>query len=225
MLADIMRETGGGPIEQHGTVGEAGDEFEEVGVFHGRGGSLAPGEGSVPCDQDSGDGEGVEFAILKEAGNDGAGIEDVGFLDFGGGERLGDGDFAMEVVSVGGAEAGDGTAGLSPGGGELGVGVDDAADLREFAVEQEVGIEVAGRIQRAFHNGAVKGGQDQVAGGHGGVGNAAGLDENERAGTVEAGAVNATDVAKSVEGEPTAGDFLVSVEDLLAQFWEEHEGS
>ena len=70
----------------------------------------------------------------------------------------------MEVVGVGGAEAGNRAAGLRPGGGELGVGVDDAADLREFAVEQGVGVEIARGAQVAFDNLAVEIGDDQVGG-------------------------------------------------------------
>ena len=70
----------------------------------------------------------------------------------------------MEVVGVGGAEAGNGAAGLCPGGGELRVGVDDAADLGKLAVEQGVRIQIAGGAQGAFDDLAVEIGDDQVGG-------------------------------------------------------------
>ena len=108
---------------------------------------------------------GSRSAGAEAADDDGAGVADVGLGDFFGGERFGDGDGAVEVVGVGGAEAGDGPAGLRPGGGELGVGVDDAADLGELAVEEGVGVEVAGGAQRAFDDFAVEVGDDQVGGG------------------------------------------------------------
>ena len=41
---------------------------------------------------------------------------------------------------MGGAEAGNGAESLGPGGGELGVGVDDAADFKELAVKINVCI-------------------------------------------------------------------------------------
>jgi hypothetical protein len=70
----------------------------------------------------------------------------------------------VKVVGVRGAEAGNGAAGLRPGRGELGVGVDDAADLRKFAVEQRVRIEIARRAQRALDDVAIEIGDDKVGG-------------------------------------------------------------
>jgi hypothetical protein len=112
-------------------------------VFDGFGGGFAPGKGGVAGDQDAGNGDGVEALEPEAADDDRAGIALVGLGDLLGGEGFGDGNGAVEVVGVGGAEAGNGAAGLSPGGGELGVGVDDAADLGELAVEEGVCVEVA----------------------------------------------------------------------------------
>ena len=53
-------------------------------------------------------------------------------------QRLGDGDRAVEIIRVGGAETGDLAAGLRPSGCILGMGVDYAADFGEGFVENEV---------------------------------------------------------------------------------------
>ena len=58
--------------------------------------------------------------------------------------------------------------------------VDDATDLREFAVKQGVGIEIARRAQAAFDDVAFEIGNDQVRGGEGRVVDAAGLDDHKR---------------------------------------------
>ena len=131
-----------------GAPGEAGYVFEQVGVFDGCCWGLAPGERGVAGDEDARDGDGVEVLFPEEAGYDRAGVEYVGFGYFFGGEWLGDRDGAVEVIGVGGAEAGDGLACLGPGGGEFGVGMNYAADLREFAIEEQMGIEVAGGAER-----------------------------------------------------------------------------
>ena len=140
VFGDVAGETVCGGSDGYGAIGEAGDVFEEIGVFDGCCRGFAPGEGSVTGDEDSGNGDGIEILFVKEAGDHCAGIENVGFVDLFGGERLGDGNGTVEVVGVGGAEARDGLAGLRPSGCEFGVDVDDAADLGEFAVKQEVGF-------------------------------------------------------------------------------------
>ena len=94
-------------------------------------------------------------------------------------ERLGDRDGAVEVVGVGGAEGGDGEAGLGEAGGELGVGVDDRADGGELAVEQGVGVEVGGGLEVAFDDLAVEVGDDHVLGAEVVVVDAGGLDDDE----------------------------------------------
>ena len=64
------------------------------------------------------------------------------------------------------------------------MGVDDAADLGKFAIEQGVGVEIAGGAQRAFDDFAVEVGDDEIGGLEGGVVDAAGLDDDERLGPV-----------------------------------------
>ena len=94
--------------EQGRPEGKAGDVFEHIGVLDGFGGRGSPGEGSVPGDQHTRDGDGVEFLGAEAAHDHRTRVAHVGLGDFRGGERLGDGDRAVEVVGVGGAEAGDG---------------------------------------------------------------------------------------------------------------------
>ena len=147
-------------MEQNTAKGKASNVFKDVGVFNGFCRGFSPGKGSVPGHQNSGDGDGVKIFGPKTADYDGAGIADVGLGYFSGGEGLGDGNGAVKVVSVGGAQAGDGTAGLSPGSGELGMGVDDAADLGEFSIEQGMRVEVAGGAQGAFDDLAFEIGND-----------------------------------------------------------------
>jgi hypothetical protein len=205
--------------EEGRAEGEAGDVFEDVGVFDGGGGGFSPCERRVAGAEDAGDLERVEIVPAEVADDDYAGVVLVAGGGFLGGERVGEWDGALEVIGVGGAEAGDGTAGLCPGGGEFGVGVDDAADGGELAVEIKVGGEVAGGAEVAFDDLAVEGGDDEVFGAEGGVIDAGGLDDDEGHG---AGAVDAAGVAPGVGSEATAGDFLIGVEDFGAKGLEQH---
>jgi hypothetical protein len=176
VFGDVAGEARCGRAQGDGAVSEAGDVFEQVGVFYSCGWGFSPGKGGVAADQDAGDGDGVEAPFFEEMCDDCAGVEDVGLRDFVGAQLLGYGNFAVEIVGVGGAEAGDRAASLRPGGGEFGVGVDDAADLRKLAIEQKVRIQVAGGIEVAFYDGAVKPGEDEIGGGQCRVVYAAGLD-------------------------------------------------
>ena len=115
-----------------------------------------------------------------------------------------------------GSQAGDRAAGLGPGRGELRVRVDDAADLRKFAVKQGMGVEIARRAQVAFDDLAVEIGDDQIGGSEGGVIDAAGLDDHERSGPVDTCTTDAAGVAEGVRGEAAAGDFLIGFKNLLA---------
>src|SRR5580658_4889681 len=112
-------------------------------MFDRFGRSLSPGKGSMAGDQDAGCGNWIDSVLAESPNDDRAGAADVAAGNFLGGEGLGDRDRAVKVVGMGGAEAGDGFAGLRPGGGELRMGMDDAADLGKFAIEQGMGVEVA----------------------------------------------------------------------------------
>ena len=140
-----------------GVVGHFGYGFEDYGVVGGVVGVLTPAEGGVAVDEAGGDGEGVDAVELEVVDDGEAGLVDVAAADGFVGEGLGAGDGAVEVVGVGGAEGGDGEAGLGEAGGELGVGVDDGADGWEFAVEEGVGVEVGGGFEGAVDDLAVRG--------------------------------------------------------------------
>ena len=126
-------------------------------------------------------------AMGFEALDDGeAGLVDVAAADGLVGERSGDGDGAVEVVGVRGAERRDGKAGLGEAGGELRVRVHDGADGGELAIEQRVGVEVGGGTEVAFDDLAVEVGDDHLAGLELVVVDAGGLDDDEALFAVDA---------------------------------------
>jgi len=177
----------------------------------------SPAEGGVAVDEAGGDGDGVD-AVLPEVSDYGeAGLVDVaagdGFIVQGRGAW----DGAVEVVGVGGAEGWDGQAGLGEAGGELGVGVDDAADGGKLAVEEGVGVEVGGGFEFAVDDVAVEVGDDHEFGDELVVVDAGGLDDDEAF-----LAVDAAGVAEGVEDEAALDEFEVGLEDLGAQFFEKH---
>ena len=222
MFGNVGRDSGFWSTEERTSVGEAGDVLKAVGVFDGIGGVFAPGKGGVAGDKDAGDGDGVEVVLAEVLDDNGAGVADVGFGDFVGSKGSGNRNGAVEIVGVGGAEAGNSAAGLRPGGSELRVGVNDAANLGEFAVEQGVGVEVTGRVQGAFDDFAVEVGDDEVGRGEGRVIDAAGLDDDKGLPPSLSGRSPAG-VAKGVGRQAATGDFLVSVKDLFAEGFEEHD--
>ena len=164
-------------------------------------------------DQNPGNGDRVEPILAEAPDNDCSCVADVAGRNFLGGEGFGEGDGSVEVVGVGGSEAGDGAAGLGPGGRELGVGVDDSAKLRKFAVKEGVGIEIAGGAKAAFDDFAVEVGDDQVGGSEGGVIDAARLYDDQG---LSAAAIDAAGIAEGMRGQAAAGDFLIGFENLLA---------
>jgi len=97
--------------------------------------------------------------------------------------------------------------------------VDDAADLGEFAIEEGVGVEVAGGAEGTVDYFAVEVGDHQVGGGEAGVVDATGLDDDERltARTVHARPVYATGVSKGMWGEAAARNLAVGFQDLIAK--------
>ena len=131
-------------VQQGGAEGEPGDVFQNVGMLDGFGRRLSPRKGCVSCDENSRDGYRVEALRAKAADYDSTSVADVPGGDFFGGECFRDGNRTVKIVSMGGSEAGNWLAGLSPRSRELGVGVDDSANLGELAVEQGVRVEIAG---------------------------------------------------------------------------------
>ena len=208
-----------GSTQYDGAVSQPGDEFKQVGMFHSGCRGLAPGKGRMAGDQDARHSERVKLSLMKEPGNHQAGVQDIGIFHFAGGQRRGAWDLAVKVIGMRCAKAGDWLASLGPGGGEFRVGVNHAANLRKLPVEQQMGVQIARRIERAFDNRAVKTGNHEVSGLQRVVGDAAWFDGHQRLRTA---AINAADVAKGVQRQAPAGDFLVGVQDLFAKFGQEH---
>jgi len=124
------------------------------------------------------------------------------------GEGRGTWDRSVEIVGVGGTERGDGEPGLGEAGGELGVGVDDAADGWELAVEERVGVEVGGGFEFAVDDLAVEVGDDHEFGDEFVVVDAGGLDDNEAL-----VAIDTAGIAESVEDEAALDEFEIGFED------------
>lgn len=61
VFADVGGDGACRGIQSNGAEGEAGDVFEDVGVFDGVGGIFAPGKGRMAGDEDSRDGDGVQI--------------------------------------------------------------------------------------------------------------------------------------------------------------------
>jgi hypothetical protein len=214
-----LRDAGVVGDEGEGVVGHLGDGFEDDGVVGGVVGVLAPGEGSVAGDQAGGDGERVDAVELEVVDDGEAGLVDVAAGDRLIRQRLSTGDSPVEVVGVGGAEGGDGEAGLGEAGGELGVGVDDGADGGELAVEQRVRVEVGGGFECAVDDVAVEVGDDHVFWPEVVVIDAGGLDDDEALLAVDAGSI-----AEGVEDQAALDQFQICFEDSGAKGFEEHEG-
>jgi hypothetical protein len=189
-----LRDAGVAGDEGEGVVGHFCYGFEDYGVVGGGVGVAAPDEWGVAVDEAGGDGEGVDAVELEVVDDGEAGLVDVAALDGVVGEGLGAWDGAVEVVGVGGAEGGDGEAGLGEAGGVLGVGVDYGADGGELALEEGVGVEVGGGLEGAVDDVAVEVGDDHVLGAKVVVVDAGGLDDDEAL-----GAVDSAGVAEGVE--------------------------
>ena len=60
MFRNVDRDSGFGSAQKHAAEGQPGDVLEDIGVFDGFGGGLAPGKRGVAGHQHAGDGDGVE---------------------------------------------------------------------------------------------------------------------------------------------------------------------
>ena len=212
-----LRHPGAVRLQGEGVVGHFGYAFEDDRVVSGFKGAAAPDKRGVAIDEAGGDGEGIDFVLTKVVDDGTAGLMDVAAGDGLVIERCGAWDRAVEVVGVGGAERGDGEAGLGEAGGELRVGVDDGADGEELAVEQGVGVEVGGGPELAVDDLAVEVGDDHEFGDQLIIFDPRGLDDDQAL-----VAVDAAGVAEGVEDEAALDDFEVGFEDLGTKFLEEH---
>jgi hypothetical protein len=170
--------------------------------------------------EDAGDGGWVELEVV-EGFDDGEPCHAfVACGDFVRVEHAADGDFAVEVVGVGGAEAGERATGLGPCGGGGAVGVADACGGGEGAVDFEVGIAVGGRVERAFDAAAgCEVEDDEVFGAETVVGDPAGFDDHETAVAVES-----ADIAPCEGDEAGGGEPEIGFEDLLFEIVEHGSG-
>ena len=177
---------GGESLQGHG-----GNFFNQDGVVSGVGGSFAPAERSMACDESARYMQGIAFA---DAANDGqTRVVFVVVVDLRRGQGLRDRDGAVEIVGVGGAKAGDFALRLSPSRGGTGMRVGDATDRREGFVENEVSRKIGGGTETPFDGFTVEIDDNKVLGFHGFVADAAGLNDHE--------AVAASDAAGVAEGE------------------------
>ena len=119
-------------------------------MVHRLGGVLAPGEGAVAGTDHAGDGGGLDAPLPEGLYDDFAGVLLIVLLQLPLGQVAGAGDGAVEIVGVGGTEAGNVLPGLGPGHGVGAVGVDDAADAGEGLVQLQVGLGVAGGLPPAL---------------------------------------------------------------------------
>ena len=100
--------------------------FGDDSMIDGLVGILTPGKGTVVLDQDSRGMDGVDIVLLKTVDDDYAGVLLIRcHLVLG--HSLGAGNAVVEVVCMRRADVGNILAGLGPGGGIGGVGVDDTA--------------------------------------------------------------------------------------------------
>ncbi len=190
--------------------GHSGDLFKDDGGFNGLCGACAPGEGAVVCDEDGGHLEGVNAA--KAAYDSFASVQFIIFCDLVRSEGVGEWDGAVEVVGGGGAVTWYLATGLGPHCGVGRVGVADAGDVFEVAVELEVGLGVGRWVEGAFDGVAAEVEDDDFVGGEFGVGDAAGLDGDDAF-----VAVDAADVAPTVDGEVSGLQFEVGLADGVSQ--------
>lgn len=186
LVEEEARERLGVRSELEGIEGHAGAHFEGDAVVEGAEGVGSPCERGVAVLEDGWHRGGID-AEGGERFRDGAACEEfVGVGGFLGTEHAADWDFAMEVVCMGCAEAGQRSSGLRPCGGGWAVGVADSAGGREGAVDFEVGGSVRRRLAFAFHGAArFQFEDDEVVVAQVAVRDAAGFDDHEAAAAVE----------------------------------------
>src|SRR6266702_487835 len=203
--------------QSEGSIGHAGYGFEDYRVVGGVLGVLAPAERGVAGYEDGGDGKWVDSLLLEVVDDGKASLVNVTASDGLVGEAGRHWDGAVEVVGVGGAKGGDRQARLREAGCVLRVGVDHRANAGEFAVEQRMGIEVGGRLQRAVDDLAVQVGYDPVLRPQDVVVDSRRLDDDE-----PLLAIDAAGVAEGVEDQATFDEFEVGFKDSGSQLFQQH---
>src|SRR6266851_7817640 len=198
-------------------VGHAGYGFEDYRVVGGVVGVLAPAEGGVTGYEDGGDGEWVDSLLLEVVDDGKASLVNVTASDGFIGEDGRDGNGAVEVVGVRRSKRWNRQACLREAGCVLRVGVDHRADAGEFAIEQRMGVEVGGRLQRAVDDLAVQVGYDHVLRPQVVVVDSRRLDDDE-----PLLAIDPAGVAEGVEDQATFDEFEVGFKDSGSQLFQQH---
>ena len=150
-ILDALGGGGGGGPHLPGEQGHLRHLLQHHRMVHRLGRVFAPGEGPVAGTDHAGDGGGLDAPLLESLDDNYARVFLVILLQLPLGQVAGAGDGAVEVVSVGGAEAGDVLPRLGPGHRVGAVGVDDAPDAGERLVKFDVGLGVAGGLPSALH--------------------------------------------------------------------------
>ena len=190
--------------ESNGVVGAAGDLLQYGGVRRRLRGRCPPREGAVAGDEHGRHRDRVDVRERLDDHVARRALVALGDLFVGQGARAR--HLAVEVVGMGGAEARERPARLRPHGRPPGVGVGDAADPREGAVQLQVRRQVRRRLQTA------EGRAVQIDHGHRllgqlGVGNSARLDDHDARATVDR-----ADVAPRLGHEPPLDELPVRFE-------------
>jgi len=201
-------------VDLLGEMGHVTEFFEHPGVKDRFGGVDTPGEGTVTGDQHHRDFVRIELVFAETVDDLVAGFDFVIILDALIGHQCGAGDIAAEMVGVGGAENRHGAQRLRPGHRIERMGVHDSADMGKRAVEDQMGVDVAGGAKVALHHFPVAETDDHhVLRLHAVVIDAGGLDGKDAA-----VAVDRADVAEGVDRQPELREFEVGLPALFAKF-------
>src|SRR5262249_47549096 len=121
------------------------------------------------------------------------------------------GNRSVKIIGVSGAESWDRAATLRPGCRKKAVRMYDAANVAKSAIKDEVRVSIRAGLQIAFDDfSSIEGNDDHVAWLHRGVGNAGRLYHH-----FVAGAVDATDVAPSLDDEAFRDELQVRSANLF----------
>ena len=170
---------------------------------------------------DRGDRLGILAHARKLVDNEFTGVELVSVLDLFLGQAPQAGHFAVIVVRMGRAVAGNAPAGLGPAGGVGGMRVHNTSNLIKLLVEPGVGGRVGGRVHSTLHLIAVKVDDDHILRLKIFIGNAAGLDDKDFLLSVDAAYVAPGKCDQAVLGKQHVGliDFLFQFfQHLMASF-------
>ena len=135
--------------QSEGVAGHLGNDLQGVGVLDGLCAAGSPCERTVAVNEHRAD-ICIGSRLLETLDDDIAGFPFVGGGDFLRGHRTGHGHLAVEIIRMGGAEAGDAAPAWAKATACTGMGVNDGANLRESEKKAAVRGGVGRRAERAF---------------------------------------------------------------------------